>query len=238
MSTSVPLLIYRSIYYLDCCEGRRRSKNLDPPRRRKQRKADHCEITTPLGDYKTHHMEKNVVNPMIMPKRALISDTKYKTNIGMVVSNGAKKMQRTSAATEIVVSSYSVSPNSSSLMKVFYAISTLLQPEKLQPTLTCRPIRRWYARRKVSPNQRSTRSLFLCLEDNTIKSVSVSLSRPSLTSHTSEPGPLREQPLPLVRLSQVRRKLMSCSLGRDCLQISICCSNAWFLQMSVTPPEH
>lgn len=68
-------------------------------------------------------MENRVVNPMIIPKRVFMSDTKYRTNIGIVVINGAKRVQRTSAATEIFASLYSVSPNSSSLMKVFYAVS-------------------------------------------------------------------------------------------------------------------
>lgn len=62
---------------------------------------------------------------MIIPKRALMSETKYNTNIGMVVSNGAKRMQRTSAATAIFASLYSLSPSSSSLIKVFYAVSAL-----------------------------------------------------------------------------------------------------------------
>ncbi len=74
---------------------------------------------------KTHLMENSVVNPIIMPKRVLISDTKYSTNIGTVVSNGAQRVQRMSAATEIFASLYSVSPNSSSLMKVFYTVSML-----------------------------------------------------------------------------------------------------------------
>lgn len=61
-----------------------------------------------------------------MPKRALTSDTKYSTNIGTVVSNGAKRMQRTSAATEIFASLYSLRPNSSSLMNVFYAYQHII----------------------------------------------------------------------------------------------------------------
>lgn len=69
-------------------------------------------------------MENNVVNPMMMPKRVFISDTKYNTNIGMVVSSGAKIVQRISAATEMFASLYSLSPNSSSLMNCFYAVST------------------------------------------------------------------------------------------------------------------
>ena len=77
----------------------------------------------PWEDQNTHHIENRVVNPIIIPKRVLISDTKYSTNMGMVVSNGAKRVQITSATTEIFVSLYSLSPNSSSLMKVFYAVS-------------------------------------------------------------------------------------------------------------------
>ena len=55
-------------------------------------------------DQNTHLIENKVVNPMIIPKRVLISDTKYSTNIGMVVSNGAKSVQRMSAATETLAS--------------------------------------------------------------------------------------------------------------------------------------
>ena len=66
------------------------------------------------------------MNPIIIPKRALISDTKYSTNIGTVVSNGAKRMQRTSAATEIFASLYSLRPNSSSLMNVFYEFKHII----------------------------------------------------------------------------------------------------------------
>lgn len=123
------LLVHRSIDHLNCREGRRRGENLDPSCRRKQRKAVHDEITflipeeRLLEDYDTHLTENKSVNPMIIPKRALMSDTKYSTNIGMVVSNGARRMQRTSAATEIFASSYSLRPNSSSLTKVFYTLS-------------------------------------------------------------------------------------------------------------------
>ena len=86
----------------------------------------------------------------------------------------------------------------------------------------------------MSPVQRSNRSLLLCFEDNTKKSVSVSLFRPS-PAHTSEPGPRREQSLPSPRSSQLRSKLKSCLLGLSCLEISICCSNAMFNGASVTP---
>ena len=94
-------------------------------------------------------------------------------------------------------------------------------------------MRRWYAPIKVSPIHRSTRSLLLCFEDKTKKSDSVSPTRPSL-AHTREPGPRKEQSLPLVLSSQPRSKLKSCLLGLSCLEISICCSNAMYYGVSVT----
>lgn len=163
-------------------------------------------------------MENSVVNPMIMHKRVLMSDTKYSINIGIVISNGAKIVHRMSAAIEIFSSLYSVSPISSSAVQI-----CLERP----------PMRRWYAPSKVSPIHRSTRSLLLCLEDKTKKSDSSFPTRPSL-AHTREPGPRKEQSLPLALSSQLRSKLRSCLLGPSCLEISICCSNAVFYGVSVT----
>ena len=70
-------------------------------------------------------MEKRVVNPMIIARRAFTSTTKYSTNIGMVVSSGAKRVQTTSPATEIFASSYSLSPSSWSLVNGLCLVSTL-----------------------------------------------------------------------------------------------------------------
>ena len=64
-------------------------------------------------------MENIVVKTITMPKRIIILETKYNTNIGIVVSKGAKIVQTTSAATETLASLYSVSPYSSSLMSFY-----------------------------------------------------------------------------------------------------------------------
>ena len=150
----------------------------------------------------------------------------------MVVINGAKRVHRTFAAIEIFKSSYSVSPNSSSLVCFFYAVSTFYDTYFVKLTFNRSPTKRWNTRSNVSPIQRSNRSLLQCFEDNTRKSFSVSLSRASPTFHTSEPGPRREQSLPVARPSQLRSKLKSCLLGPSSFEISMCCSNALFLGTS------
>ena len=177
------------------------------------------------------------MKPMIIPNRASIFDTNESTNIGMVVSNGAKSVQRISAALEIFASSYSVSPSSSSLVWIFYTVSTLKDACHVYLTLKRLPKNRWYTRSSVSPVQRSNRSPLLCLGDKTKKSFFVSLSRPSPTFHTSEPGPRREEPLPVLWSSQLRNKLKSCLLGPFCLVISIYCSNALFMEILMTLPK-
>ena len=75
------------------------------------------------------------MNPVIIHKRVLMSDTKYSTNIGMVISNGAKRVQRMSAAVEIFASSYSVSPISSSAVHVCYEVSPVQRIQDARHTL-------------------------------------------------------------------------------------------------------
>lgn len=77
-----------------------------------------------FGCLGTNLIENKVVNAMIMPRRFRTSVTKYSTNIGIVVMRGAKIVQVTSAATDILASSYSARPNSSSFMESFYDLST------------------------------------------------------------------------------------------------------------------
>ena len=86
-------------------------------------------------------MENSVVNPMIIHKRVLMSDTKYSTNIGIVMSNGANRVQRMSAAVEIFSSLYSVSPISSSAVRVCYGVSTLQRIQDGRLTLEHRLMR-------------------------------------------------------------------------------------------------
>ena len=71
----------------------------------------------------TNLIEKTIVNPMIIPKRFSTSFTIYRTNIGIVVSSGARRVQTISAAVEIPASLYSVTPSSSSMGTAFSTIS-------------------------------------------------------------------------------------------------------------------
>lgn len=130
-SSKALLLIHSPIDDLHCSECRSRSKNLNPPCGRKQREAKNAKQIVQLLDkisLNTDLIENRVVNPMIIPNRVFTSDTKHSTNIGIVVSNGAKRVHRTSAASDIFPSLYSLSPNSSSLMEVFFAVTTINIP--------------------------------------------------------------------------------------------------------------
>lgn len=79
---------------------------------------------SPMNRQDTNLIEKIIVNPMMIPKRFSISFTKYSTNIGMVVSSGARRVQMISAAVEMPASLYSVTPSSSSMTKVFCKINS------------------------------------------------------------------------------------------------------------------
>ena len=96
------------------------------PRRTKQGCA--LSLSVPLEFHCTYLIENRVVNPMIMPRRVPTSDTKERMNIGIVVSNGAKRVQVTSAASDTLASLYSRRPSSSSLMKLLYAVSKPYYP--------------------------------------------------------------------------------------------------------------
>lgn len=174
----------------------------------------------------TDLIENRVVNAMIIPIRFLTSDTKYRTNMGVVVSNGANRVQVMSAANEIVASLYSVSPNSSSwifFLCIFSTFYILFGGGLL--TLRCRPIRRWYNPNKVSPVQRSKRSVFRCFEDRTMYSLSGTLVSGPF-SHAFHPGPRKADSLPSVLVSQCRSSFKSWLLGPSCFENSICCISA------------
>ncbi len=73
------------------------------------------------GQSTTHLIENKNVNAMTIPRRVLTFVTKWRINIGMVVSNGANIVHTISAALDMQVSSYSASPSSTSLAMNFYA---------------------------------------------------------------------------------------------------------------------
>ena len=180
----------------------------------------------------THLMEKRVVKAIIIPSRFVMSVTKYSTNIGTVVSSGAKIVQTMSAAIEIFSSLYSVGPDSTSAPTLFFRLSiSEALDTRLELTFERLATRRWNAPSRLSPAQRSKRSLCLCFEERATRSLFKSFSWPLSAFHASLPHPLSAELLPSVPVSQPRRKLKSCLLGPSCLLISSCCIKAEYRRL-------
>lgn len=100
---SSSLFIHRSVYDLNSGKRRGGSEDLDSSCRREHRETVKYQAVAPKSskyDFKgcTDLIENKVVKAMIRPKRVLIPDSKDNTNIGIVVSRGASKVQTTSAA--------------------------------------------------------------------------------------------------------------------------------------------
>lgn len=128
--TTVCTILLQAIDDLYGCECRGCGKDFNSPCGGEQSKAAHCHYVFPSVIPGPYLIENRVVNPMIIPRRVLTSDTKERMNIGIVVSNGAKRVQVTSAANDTLASLYSRRPNSSSLMKLLCAVSKPYYPRQ------------------------------------------------------------------------------------------------------------